>query len=131
MVRYETVEVTQEIMKNMARKRNPRRRLSSGRLAKRATGAEKHYASPLSSSPTSSSSYSSSSELSADEDTGMSAQPSPSPRATDSPVYCLLDNVSDFREEAHDTLDESDFCEPSGAVRALTEVARGLGMDVV
>ena len=129
MVRYETVEVTQEIMKNMARKCNPRRRPSSGRLAKRATGAEQHYSSPLSSSPPSSSSYSSSSELSADEDTGMSARPSP--RATDSPVYCVLDNVSDLREEAHDTMDESDFCEPSGAVKALTEVARGLGMDVV
>lgn len=132
MVRYETVEVTQEIMKNMARKRNPRRSLASSSQAKRAsTWAENRSSSPQSSPPPSSSSYSSSSELSAGEDTGMSAQPSPSPRDSDSPVYCVLDNVTDMREDTDPVLDQSDSCGPSGAVRALTEVARGLGMDVV
>lgn len=61
----------------------------------------------------------------------MSAQPSPSPRDSDSPVYCVLDNVTDMREDTDPVLDQSDSCGPSGAVRALTEVARGLGMDVV
>uniref|UniRef100_A0A8C7HQE5 Zgc:112083 n=1 Tax=Oncorhynchus kisutch TaxID=8019 RepID=A0A8C7HQE5_ONCKI len=65
--------------------------------------------------------------LSAGEE--RSAQPSP--RGSDSPVYCVLSNVSDMGDDPDATRDGSDSCGPSGAVRALTEVARGLGMDVV
>lgn len=125
MVRYETVEVTQEIMKNMAQKRTLHKGPGSSSRAKRAaTRAARSHGSPPSSS---SSCSTSSSELSAGEE--MSAQPSP--RGSDSPVYCVLSNVSDMGDDPDATRDGSDSCGPSGAVRALTEVARGLGMDVV
>ncbi|XP_029629171.1 histone H4 transcription factor-like isoform X1 [Salmo trutta] len=125
MVRYETVEVTQEIMKNMAQKRTLHKGPGSSSRAKRAANrAARSHGPPLSSS---SSCSTSSSELSAGEET--SAQPSP--RGSDSPVYCVLSNVSDMGDDPDATRDDSYSCGPSGAVRALTEVARGLGMDVV
>uniref|UniRef100_A0A8C7S946 Zgc:112083 n=1 Tax=Oncorhynchus mykiss TaxID=8022 RepID=A0A8C7S946_ONCMY len=113
MVRYETVEVTQEIMKNMAQKRTLHQGPGSSSRAKRAANrAARSHGSP----PSSSFSCSTSSS---------------DPRGSDSPVYCVLSNVSDMGDNPDATRDGSDSCGPSGAVRALTEVARGLGMDVV
>ncbi|CAB1349045.1 unnamed protein product [Coregonus sp. 'balchen'] len=127
MVRYETVEVTQAIMKNMAKKRTLHKGPGSSSRAKRAaTRADRSHGSPPGSSSPFSCSSSSSEHSAGDE---MSAQPSP--RGSDSPVYCVLSNVSDMGDDPDTTLDGSDSCGPSGALRALTEVARGLGMDVV
>lgn len=127
MVRFETVEVTKEIMKNMAKKPQSVRRsqrASSGRNCRSPIPTE---ASPVgSSSPSSCSSSSYSSELSGTED--MPSQTSPS----DSPVYCVMSTVPHIEEDPKLlSQDDSDISGTSGAVQALTEVARGLGMDVV
>ncbi|XP_075892400.1 histone H4 transcription factor [Nelusetta ayraudi] len=149
MVRFETVEVTQEIMKNMAKKPQAVRKSqrTSSRIRKPAAGVAATAAAPESSpsspagssSPSSSSSASSySSELSGGED----ASSVPSPRGSDSPVYCVMSSVphiEEEEEEGEEGEEEEDAREEeeeeeegiSGAVQALTAVARGLGMDVV
>lgn len=127
MVRFETVEVTKEIMKNMAKKPQSVRRSqrpSGGRNCRSTVPAE---ASPAgSSSPSSCSSSSYSSELSGAEDAPSQSSPS------DSPVYCAMSTVPHVDEDPKlSSQDDSDTSGTSGAVQALTEVARGLGMDVV
>lgn len=131
MVRFETVEVTKEIMKNMAKKPQSLRKTpkTSSRNKKAAVTPESGLSSPAgSSSPSSSSSSSYSSEFSGGED--VSSQPSP--RGSDSPVYCVMSTIPHIEDEPGGLPQED--CEDSGtsgAVQALTEVARGLGMDVV
>lgn len=131
MVRFETVEVTKEIMKNMAKKPQSLRKTpkASSRNKRAAVTPESGRSSPAgSSSPSSSSSSSYSSEFSGGED--VSSQPSP--RGSDSPVYCVMSTIPDIEDEPGGLSQED--CEgsgTSGAVQALTEVARGLGMDVV
>uniref|UniRef100_A0A8D3BRD1 Zgc:112083 n=1 Tax=Scophthalmus maximus TaxID=52904 RepID=A0A8D3BRD1_SCOMX len=133
MVRFETVEVTKEIMKNMAKKPQSRRKnpRTSGRNKRAAVAPESGQSSPAgSSSPSSSSSYSysSSAEFSGGED--VSSQPSP--RGSDSPVYCVMSTIPHIEDEPGGLSQEDcDGDGTSGAVQALTEVARGLGMDVV
>lgn len=131
MVRFETVEVTKEIMKNMAKKPQSLRKSqrTSGRNKRTEAAAESGRSSPAgSSSPSSSSSSSYSSELSGAED-GSSQ---PSPRGSDSPVYCVMSTIPHIEEEPGALMHEDcDGSGTSGAVQALTEVARGLGMDVV
>lgn len=133
MVRFETVEVTKQIMKNMAKKpqglrKNPRSR-SSSRTKRAAAAPESGRSSPAgSSSPSSSSTFSDSSELSGGEE----VSPQPSPMGGDSPVYCVMSTIPHIEDEPGGPPQED--CDPngtSGAVQALTEVARGLGMDVV
>ncbi|MEQ2286369.1 hypothetical protein AMECASPLE_001846 [Ameca splendens] len=131
MVRFETVEVTKEIMKNMAKKpRNLRQSQRSNSAKKRAAvSTESSWSSPAgSSSPSSSSSSSCSSDLSGGEE----ASSQHSPRGGDSPVYCMMTTIPHIEDE-HGGMsqDSSDGGGSSGAVQALTKVARGLGMDVV
>lgn len=123
MVRYETVEVTKQIMKSRKSQR------ISSQNKKAVVTPESGPSSPTgSSSPFSSSSSSYSSELSGGED--VSSQPSP--RGSDSPVYCVMSTIPHMEEEPGEaSQEECDGSEASGAVKALTEVARGLGMDVV
>lgn len=127
MVRFETVEVTKEIMKNMATK--PPSLRKSLRSKRSLVTPESGLSSPAgSSSPSSSSSSSYSSELSGGED--MSSQNSP--RGSDSPVYCVMSTIPHIEDEPGVLSQEDcDGSGSSGAVQALTEVARGLGMDVV
>lgn len=129
MVRFETVEVTKEIMKNMAKKPQVLRKSQrTSSKNKRAKGEMGHSSPAGSSSPSSSSSSSYSSELSGGED--VSSQPSP--RGSDSPVYCVMSTIPHIEEESGGfSLEDCDGGGTSGAVQALTEVARGLGMDVV
>lgn len=131
MVRFETVEVTKEIMKNMAKKPQSLRKgqRTSSRNKRPAVTPESGRSSPAgSSSPSSSSSSSYSSELSGGED--VSSQPSP--RGSDSPVYCVMSTIPHIEDEPGGVAQEDcDTSGTSGAVQALTEVARGLGMDVV
>lgn len=132
MVRFETVEVTKEIMKNMAKKPQVLRKSqrTSSRNKKPAVAPESGPSSPAgSSSPSSTSSSSSfSSELSGGED----ASSQPSPRGSDSPVYCVMSSVPHIEEDpGGQSQEDCDGSQTSGAVQALTEVARGLGMDVV
>ncbi|XP_012687030.1 histone H4 transcription factor-like isoform X2 [Clupea harengus] len=129
MVRYETVEVTQEIMKNMAKKRTPP---GAPRKSKRPALEPSPHPSP--SSASSSSSPSSSPVPSPSE---LSEGHASSPLSQEAgPVYCVLSTVSQVGEEP-DSLQEEDeqgeesSSNQSGAVRALAAVARGLGMDVV
>lgn len=131
MVRFETVEVTKEIMKNMAKKpqslrKSPR---TSSRNKRAAVTPESGRSSPAgSSSPSSTSSSSYSSEFSAGEDVSAQA----SPRGSDSPVYCVMSTIPHIEDEPGGLpLEDCDGSGTSGAVQALTEVARGLGMDVV
>lgn len=144
MVRFETVEVTQEIMKNMAKKpqavRKSQRTSSRVRKPSAAAAAAASAAavtspgSPAGSTSSSSSSASSySSELSGGEDASSVA----SPRGSDSPVYCVMscaphmDEEEREEEEEEVVVVEEDEEGTSVAVEALTAVARGLGMDVV
>lgn len=131
MVRFETVEVTKEIMKNMAKKPQSLResQRTSSRNKRAAVTPESGRSSPAgSSSPSSSSSSSYSSELSGGED--VSSQPSP--RGSDSPVYCVMNAIPHIEEEPGElTQEECDGSQTTSAVQALTAVARGLGMDVV
>ncbi|KAJ8368336.1 hypothetical protein SKAU_G00083640 [Synaphobranchus kaupii] len=133
MVRYETVEVTEEIMKNMAKKRTPRKASASssapGSQAKRfaPSPGNGQSASPCSSSSSSSScSGPASSELS-----GAAAPSSPDPKDSGQSVYCILNTVTELGGDDDPSRDSDTPGAPSGAVRVLTEVARGLGMDVV
>ncbi|CAL1570624.1 unnamed protein product [Knipowitschia caucasica] len=119
MVRFETVEVTKEIMKNMAKKPPSSRRSPRASTRKSSVPAE---SSPAGSSSPSSCSSSYSSQLSGDEDASPQAE---SPRH--SPLYCVMSTVPPLHEDAGQQEDGG----TSGAVKALTEVARGLGMDVV
>ncbi|KAL2085108.1 hypothetical protein ACEWY4_018428 [Coilia grayii] len=123
MVRYETVEVTQEIMKNMAaKKRTPRKSAGGGAPSKR-PALEPSPSPDPSPSPAS------------------SPAPSPAPSLTDQsearsspqgagPVYCMLSSVSP-EGEGPEEQGEEPVSGQSGAVRALAAVARGLGMHVV
>uniref|UniRef100_A0A3P9LX03 Zgc:112083 n=1 Tax=Oryzias latipes TaxID=8090 RepID=A0A3P9LX03_ORYLA len=130
MVRFETVEVTKEIMKNMAKKpqRLRQSQRSSSRNRRAAVTPESGRSSPTgSSSPSSSSSSSYSSDLSGED---VSSQHSP--RGCDSPVYCVMSTIDHLEgEEAGLPQEESEGGGTSGAVQVLTKVARGLGMDVV
>uniref|UniRef100_A0A8B9JJT7 Zgc:112083 n=1 Tax=Astyanax mexicanus TaxID=7994 RepID=A0A8B9JJT7_ASTMX len=122
MVRFETVEVTEELIKNMAEKRTPRKVSGSGGQGKRpALQAE-----CVNDVPTQSSSYPSSSSSSSPE---LLGEAEPSPVKDCAPVYCVLDTVSEMNGEPDAT--EQPVTTESGAVRALAAVARGLGMDVV
>uniref|UniRef100_A0A3B4AA59 C2H2-type domain-containing protein n=1 Tax=Periophthalmus magnuspinnatus TaxID=409849 RepID=A0A3B4AA59_9GOBI len=128
MVRFETVEVTKEIMKNMAKKPQSARkspRASTSRTRKSSVPPE---SSPVGSSSPSSCSSSYSSQLSGEEE-DTPAQASP----CDSPMYCVMNTVPHLEEEETGHLSQDDCTNggTSGAVQALTEVARGLGMDVV
>ena len=131
MVRFETVEVTKEIMKNMAKKPQSLRQSqrTSSRNKRAAVTPESGRSSPTgSSSPSSSSSSSYSSDLSGGED----ASSQHSPRGSDSPVYCVMSTIPHIEDEPGGLSQEDcDGGGTSGAVQALTEVARGLGMDVV
>lgn len=130
MVRFETVEVTKEIMKNMAKKpqRLRQSQRSSSRNRRAAVAPESGRSSPTgSSSPSSSSSSSYSSDLSGED---VSSQYSP--RGGDSPVYCVMSTIDHLEEEeAGLPQEDSEVGGTSGAVQVLTKVARGLGMDVV
>ncbi|MEQ2202298.1 hypothetical protein XENOCAPTIV_012734 [Xenoophorus captivus] len=124
MVRFETVEVTKEIMKNMAKKpRNLRQSQRSNSAKKRAAvSTESSWSSPAgSSSPSSNSSSSCSSDLSGGEE----ASSQHSPRGGHSPVYCMMTTIPHIEDE-HEGMsqDSSDGGGSSGAVQALTEVAR-------
>ncbi|XP_077422181.1 histone H4 transcription factor [Vanacampus margaritifer] len=124
MVRVETEEVTKEIMKNMNKK------VVSLRKSRRSRG-EKAAVGPDCSPPNHSSSSSSSSSSSCASSEETSAQSSPR-RAGDSPVYCVMSTVPHIEDEPGGSgQEEADPGGTSGAVRALTMVARGLGMDVV
>lgn len=124
MVRFETVEVTKEIMKNMAKKPQSLRKShrSSTQNKRGAATPESGQSSPAgSSSPSSSSCSSDSSDASSQA----------SPRGGDSPTYCVMSTIPHMEEEpAMSAQDDGDDSHMSGAVQALTEVARGLGMDV-
>lgn len=125
MVRFETVEVTKEIMKNMAKKpQSLRKSQRSGTQNRRgAASPESGHSSPAGSSSPSSSSCSSYSS---------DASSQPSPGGGDSPNYSVMSTIPHVEEEpAGLTPDDCDDGHVSGAVQALTEVARGLGMDVV
>ncbi|XP_071396713.1 histone H4 transcription factor [Centroberyx affinis] len=102
---------------------------TSSRTKRAAARPESGRSSPAgSSSPSSCSSFSSSSELSGGED--LSSQPSP--RGSDSPVYCVMSSIPHIEDEPGGLpLEDCGSSGTSGAVQALTEVARGLGMDVV
>lgn len=123
MVRFETVEVTEELIKNMAEKRTPRKLPGSTAQSKRpALQAESmNEVSTPSAYPSSSSSSSSSSMtvLVNDDDGAVKDR---------APVYCILNTVSEMNGDQENTADSG---LESGAVRALAAVARGLGMDVV
>ncbi|KAJ3591482.1 hypothetical protein NHX12_009426 [Muraenolepis orangiensis] len=145
MVRFETVEVTQEIMKNMEKKRRQVHRSGPGPRAKHTSrGPERSHTGPPagSTSPTSSCCSSSSGNSSSEEEEEEEEEASgvedgssqPSPRGSDSPVYCVMNSIPHIEDEPGGMLlplEESDSSAASGAVQALTEVARGLGMDVV
>ncbi|XP_077578428.1 histone H4 transcription factor [Stigmatopora nigra] len=104
MVRVETEEVTQEIMKNMKKKVDA------------ATTADEG------SSSSSTCSFSS-------EDTSARSSPG---GGDESPVYCGMSAIPLMEEEpVVSAREEQDGGGTSRAVRALTMVARGLGMDVV
>lgn len=121
MVRFETVEVTEELIKNMAEKRTPRKLSGSSAQTKRpALQAESMNDVPTPSPYPSSSSSSSSMPVLVNEDDGAVKD-----RA---PVYCILNTVTEMTRDQENTADSG---MESGAVRALTAVARGLGMDVV
>lgn len=129
MVRFETVEVTKEIMKNMVKKPpSLRKSLRTGRRgAAAAETSGSGRSSPAgSSSPSSSSASSYSSELSRMDD--VSAQASPG--GGDSPVYCVMSTIPHIEDDPAG-LEGCEAGDASGAVQALTAVARGLGMDVV
>lgn len=121
MVRFETVEVTEELIKNMAEKRTPRKLSGSTSQTKRpALQAESMNDVPTQSSyPSSSSSSSSMTVLMNDNDSAVKDR---------APVYCILSPVTEMNRDQENT---SDSGMESGAVRALAAVARGLGMDVV
>lgn len=126
MVRFETVEVTKEIMKNMAKKPQSLRKShrSSTQNKRGAPTPESGQSSPAGSSSPSSSSCSS--------DSSEESSP-PSPGGGDSPTYCVMSTIPHMEEEEEPaglTQDDCDNGHMSGAVRVLTEVARGLGMDV-
>lgn len=74
-----------------------------------------------SSSPSSPSSSSSTSEL-------LEGADSSALKGDETSVYCVLNTVTEVIGEPEEV---SQPGEPSGAVRALAAVARGLGMDVV
>lgn len=122
MVRFETVEVTEELIKNMAEKRTPRKLSGSSAQTRRpAIQAESMNDVPTQSTYTSSSSSSSSSmTVLVNDDDGAAKD-----RA---PVYCILNTVTETNGNQENTADSET---ESGAVRALAAVARGLGMDVV
>lgn len=120
MVRFETVEVTEELIKNMAEKRTPRKLSGSGAQTKR-TALQAESMNDL---PTQSSSYTSSSSCSSsmtvlmnDNDIAVKDR---------APVYCILSSATEMNRDQENTSDSE-----SGAVRVLATVARGLGMDVV
>uniref|UniRef100_A0A8C9T7U9 Zgc:112083 n=1 Tax=Scleropages formosus TaxID=113540 RepID=A0A8C9T7U9_SCLFO len=119
MVRYETVEVTEEIMKNMAKKRTPRKASGSGSQVKRPAvpAGSSHGMSP----PSASCSATLPSEVPAPQ----------SPKDATQPVYCSLSTVTELVGDADTIQEDIQSGATFGAVRALTEVARGLGMDVV
>lgn len=130
MVRFETVEVTKEIMKNMAKKPQSLRKghRSSTQNRRGAPTPESGPSSPAGSSSPSSSSCSS--------DSSDESSP-PSPAGGDSPTYCVMSTIPHMEGEGGEgeepaglTQDDCDNGHVSGAVRVLTEVARGLGMDV-
>lgn len=124
MVRYETVEVTEEIMKNMAKKRTPRK--ASGSSSTSGGQAKRFASSPgniLCTSPSSSSS-----SCSGPADSQLA---SPHPKDSGQSVYCVLSTVPGLGADDDPSRDLEPPGAPSGAVRVLTEVARGLGMDVV
>lgn len=146
MVRFETVEVTQEIMKNMAKKpqavrKSQRtssriRKPSAAAAAAAPVAAESSPSSPVGSSSPSSSSSSSASSYSSELSGGEDASSVASPRGSDSPVYCVMSCASHIDEEEREEEEEVEELEKdeegtSSAVEALTAVARGLGMDVV
>lgn len=113
MVRFETVEVTQELIKNMTEKRTPRKLSGSAGQSRRPTlqhesGSDTHLQSSF---------LSSSSTSAASEDNGA-------------PVYCVLSTVTEVHGDDR-TEDAATSGGESGAVKALAAVARGLGMDVV
>lgn len=118
MVRFETVEVTEELIKNMAEKRTPRKLSGSSAQTKRpALQAESmNDVSTQSVYPSSSSSMT---VLMNDHDSAVKDR---------APVYCILSTVTEMNGDQQNT---SDSGMESGAVRALAAVARGLGMDVV
>lgn len=122
MVRFETVEVTEELIKNMAEKRTPRKLSGSSAQTKRpALQAESmNDVSTQSVYPSASSSSSSSMTVLMNDHDGVVKD-----RA---PVYCILSTVAEMNRDQQYT---SDSGMESGAVRALAAVARGLGMDVV
>ncbi|KAJ8403820.1 hypothetical protein AAFF_G00346880 [Aldrovandia affinis] len=107
MVRYETVEVTEEIMKNMAKKRTPRKPSGSGcgSHAKRPTLSGGHA---QSASPCSSYSSSSSSELNC-----ATTSASPDPKDSGQSVYCILNTVTELAGGDDPAPPEG----PSGAVK--------------
>ncbi|XP_059370526.1 histone H4 transcription factor-like isoform X1 [Carassius carassius] len=123
MVRYETVEVTEELIKNMAVKRTPRK----------VSGSTSHSKEPMlhpdsgnstpqhSSSPSSPSSSSSTSEL-------LEGTDSSGFKGDETSVYCVLNTVTEVSGDPEEVAQPGG---PSVAVRALAAVARGLGMDVV
>ncbi|XP_063063247.1 histone H4 transcription factor [Engraulis encrasicolus] len=152
MVRYETVEVTQEIMKNMAaKKRTPRKPIgpqgsssppATGRpRAKRSARNRNRSPSPAS-SLTDQSEQPSSPEPSLSDDSEAST-PQQEEVEEEGPVYCMLSSVqaeeqeeegSCDQREGPDDEDQGEESGPpgqSGAERALAAVARGLGMDIV
>lgn len=123
MVRFETVEVTEEVIKNMAEKRTPRKVSGSTSYSKEPMlHPDSSNSTPQhSSSPSSPSSSSSTSELlEGTESSGL--------KGDETSVYCVLNTVTEVSGDPEEVVQPG---EPSGAVRALTAVARGLGMDVV
>lgn len=124
MVRFETVEVTEELIKNMAEKRTPRKTSAPTNHSKEPLlHPDSGTSTPQNScsSPSSPSSSSSASELLDGSDSGAG-------KADEASVYCVLNTVTEISGETEELLEAGG---PSGAVRALAAVARGLGMDVV
>lgn len=123
MVRFETVEVTEELIKNMAEKRTPRKLSGPSAQTKRSalqTESINDVPTPSPDPTSSSSSASSSMAVLMNDDDGAVKD--------GAPVYCILNTVTEMNGDQDDTEDSG---MESGAVRALAAVARGLGMDVV
>lgn len=122
MVRFETVEVTEELIKNMAEKRTPRKLSGSSAQTKRPVLQVENMNDVAAQSTYPSSSSSSSSSMAVllnDDDSTVKDR---------TPVYCILSTVTEMNRDHENTADSG---MESGAVRVLAAVARGLGMDVV
>ncbi|KAG7240781.1 hypothetical protein INR49_026387, partial [Caranx melampygus] len=123
MVRFETVEVTKEIMKNMAKKPQSLRKVLGPAAGARGLRSHQRAAEALLQDPPHPPHLLLLLFLRVFWREDISAQASP--RGSDSPVYCVMSTIPHIEDEPgglpHEDCDGSGT---SGAVQALTEVAR-------